>query len=430
MTERSHPPSVAAGLQPARLLSVAAGLQLAVRRAAPLAILALLALANPGFAHDQTISYSRWRIDGRSAEVSVRLSRLDLSRFPWGSVPGGPPERLVARYLSERLTLLAGDEPCTIAEPPHSIPASPENVAYAWRLHCPDEGELRLRSDLLFEVAPSHLHIARVETKGAGNLERVLTEGERVWALGLSGSGSNRPAAATLGDYLLLGIEHILTGYDHLAFVAALLLVGGSLGETAKIVTGFTLAHSITLALAVLGHLQPDRAPIEALIGLSIAIVAAENLWLSGGKRTTVHLLIAAVLASVAAAAFAGEGRIPALTLLGVALFTPCYLELVRRTSNAVPLRAAIAFLFGLVHGFGFAGVLMEAELPAARLGHALFGFNAGVEMGQLAVVALLWPVLRLAATRRASIHATIVDVASGAVLALGVFWFVSRAFL
>jgi hypothetical protein len=364
------------------------------------------------------------------AEVSVRLSRLDLSRFPWGSAAGGAPERVVTRYLSERLTLLAAGEPCPIEQPPHPLPAPLDAVSYGWRIRCPDEGELAIRGDLLIEVAPSHLHIARVEMNGAGGLERVLSEGARVWMLGSTGAGAAQPTGASLDGYVLLGMEHILTGYDHLAFVAALLLVGGSLAQTAKIVTGFTVAHSITLGLAVLGHLEPDRAPIEALIGLSIAIVAAENLWLSGGKRFAVPLLIAAALASLAVAAFAGVGRVPALTLFGIAVFTPYYLELVRRASNAAPLRAAIAFLFGLVHGFGFAGVLMEAELPTARLGQALFGFNAGVEIGQLAVVAVLWPLLRFFATRRATVHAAIVDFGSSAVLALGVFWFVSRTFL
>jgi hypothetical protein len=397
-------------------------------RAAAFAILVTV-FAGRAAAHDQTISYSHWRIDGRGAEVSVRLTRLDLSRFPWASA-GAAPERIAGRYLGERLSLLAGTETCAIEDAPRPRPAAAGQVSYAWRMRCPAEGDLSIRSDLLFEVAPSHLHLARAEVDGSGISERVLSEGERVWPLAAGGAGGSAPSGSSLPAYVLLGIEHILTGYDHLAFVAALLLVGGSLAQTAKIVTGFTLAHSITLALAVLGHVEPDRAPIEALIGLSIGIVAAENLWLAAGKQRIVSLFLAAPLAVLALAAGAGAGRIPAPTLGGIAVFTPCYLELVRRSREPAPLRAAVAFLFGLVHGFGFAGVLIEAQLPQARLGQALFGFNAGVEIGQLAVVALLWPLLRLLAARRAAAHAALVDLASSAVLALGVFWFVSRAFL
>jgi hypothetical protein len=400
------------------------------RHRAALSIVVLLAATAPASAHDQTTSYSRWRIDGRSAEVSVRLTRLDLTRFAWGSSPDGAPPALVARYLGSHLSLLAGDTPCTIEQPPQPIPVSQEDVSYGWRIRCPDGGELAIRSDLLAEVAPSHLHMARLEVNGGGGLERVLTEGARVWRLGSIGASAVRDSGAAFGGYVALGIEHILGGIDHLAFVAALLLLGGTLAETAKIVTGFTLAHSITLGLAVLDDIQPDRAPIEALIGLSVALVAAENLWLAGGKRTIVHLSIAALLAASAIAAFVGYGCIPALTLLGVAVFAFCRFGRAGRANDAVSLRAALAFLFGLLHGFGFGGELREAGLPQPGLGAALLGFNLGIEVGQLAVVAALWFALRTLAARRFALHAAVVDAASAAVLALGVFWFVSRTFL
>ena len=392
-------------------------------------VVAVLATAVRVTAHDQTTSYSRWRIDGRSAEVSVRLSRLDLTRFSWGSAANGAPERIVARYLEHSVSLLAGNEPCPVEQAPQPIPVSQEDVSYGWRIRCPDDGELAIRSNLLAEVAPSHLHIARLELSGGGSLQRVLAEGARVWRLGSIGASAIRSSGAAFGGYIALGIQHILTGFDHLAFVAALLLLGGSLAETAKIVTGFTIAHSITLGLAVLDDIQLDRAPINALIGLSVALVAAENLWLSGGKRTIVHLLIAALLVASAVAAFAGFGCIPALTLLGVAVFTTCRLVRVGRASNAISARTALAFLFGLLHGFGFAGELREAGLPQQGLGAALLGFNLGIEIGQLAVVAALWIALRTLAARRVALHAAVVDVCSAAVLVLGVFWFVGRAF-
>ena len=97
-------------------------------------------------------------------------------------------------------------------------------------------------------------------------------------------SGSTVGAGTSLGEYIALGIEHILTGYDHLAFLLALLLIGSSLGEVAKVVTGFTVAHSITLGLTILGYVRPEARSVEALIGLSIALVAAENVWLGLDK--------------------------------------------------------------------------------------------------------------------------------------------------
>ena len=112
------------------------------------------------------------------------------------------------------------------------------------------------------------------------------------------------------------------------------------------------------------------------------------------------------------------------LTLLGIALFCTCYFGLLERTERTARLRVALAFAFGLVHGFGFAGVLAELELPTHRLAPALFGFNVGVELGQLAAVALFWPLLRALAR-----FGLVAETASAAVCGLGLFWFATRAY-
>ncbi len=392
------------------------------------ALLALALLASPAAAHDQTISYSTWELRGRRARVAVRLTRLDLSRFAWATGEDGVRDRALRRYLTQRLVLRAGAAACPASEP-RPLSASPERVAYEWEITCPDAGALEIHSDLLLDVAPSHLHFARVHLDGAAPLERVLSESERSWPLRRPSDDAALPGAS-LPRYVALGIEHILTGYDHLAFLLALLLLGGSWSEVAQVVTGFTVAHSLTLGLSALGYFRPDPAPVEALIGLSIALVAAENLWLGAGRPRALRWGIGASLALIAAAAAKGHGRVPALALCGSALFAACYLALLDRAQRPVRLRSAIAFVFGLVHGFGFAGVLMEAELPRERLVPALFGFNLGVELGQLAAVAVLWPLLRWAARHRGTrAEAALVEFGSAAVLAIGVFWFVSRTY-
>src|SRR5262249_38837983 len=134
---------------------------------------------------------------------------------------------------------------------------------------------------------------------------------------------------------------------------------------------------------------------------------------------------VTAALALAAAAAAAGAGRVPAVALGGLALFAGCYFALLERVRRPVGLRWGGAFLFGLVHGFGVAGVLADAHLDADRLVRALLGFNGGVELGQLAAVALVWPVLHAAVRRRLAL----VEIGSAAVGGLGVFWFVSRAY-
>jgi HupE/UreJ protein len=394
------------------------------RGVACVAALGLVLCARSARAHDRTTSYSAWTITGRRATVRVLMTELDASHFPWWSRPDA---RLrLGRYLTDTLRLRAGDVPCPVTDGPHPVEDQPGRIAVEWRVDCPPDGTLSVRSDVLYDVAPGHLHFARLVRDGSAPLERVLVADDRTWTLPEAGATAT---GTSFAGYVALGLEHILTGYDHLAFVVALILIGGSVGEVARVVTGFTVAHSITLGLAVLGYVRPSPAPIEALVGLSIALVAAENIWLVGARTVAVPALVAGTLAMLAGAAAAGYGRVPALVLAGLALFSACYFGLLARATRKTSLRWAVAFLFGLVHGFAFASVLIEAQLDTGRLVRALFGFNLGVELGQLGVVALVWPVLVRATRGREHARVTVIEVGSACVLVLGVFLFVSRAY-
>jgi len=160
-------------------------------------------------------------------------------------------------------------------------------------------------------------------------------------ALGHGGS-----LASTFGRYVLLGTEHILLGFDHLLFVLGLTLLVRDTRTLIKTITAFTVAHSMTLALAVLGILQISPAPVEATIALSILLLAVEVARDETGFSTG--------------------------------------LTLTRRFPWVV------AFAFGLLHGLGFAGALMEIGLPREQMALSLFAFNVGVEAGQLAFVITL----------------------------------------
>jgi hypothetical protein len=178
-----------------------------------------------------------------------------------------------------------------------------------------------------------------------------------------------------LRHFVWLGMQHIWTGYDHLMFLLGLLLLGGNLKRLFAMVSSFTVAHSITLALAALGIVGLPSRLVESAIALSIAYVAAEDF-------------------------------------------------LVQRAR----MRWLVAFGFGLVHGFGFASALSELRLRGSDLAIALFGFNLGVEVGQAAVVAVAWPLL-LWLRRSAGFRKYGVRAVAALVFAFGVFWFIQRAF-
>ncbi len=399
-----------------------------MRRALAAAALALCVSlgADTALGHTRSISYSSWKLSEDGAVVRFRISLLELTRLPMLAIADGRSEERLGRYLSSHLVLLAEGETCP-PEGPVVPRSAPEGWAlYSWRVTCPAAPDA-IRSGVLLDAAPSHLHFARLQSPDRGIRERVLSGAEPTWELV---EGAPRTGGTSLAGYLALGVEHILTGWDHLAFVLALLLLATTLREVATLVTGFTIAHSVTLALAVLGVVRPAAAPVEALIGFSIALVAAENAWILAGRDRWLPVLVAGALVALAVLAALGVGAISALTLLGLALFCWFHFGLLERVDRPAGLRAGVAFAFGLVHGFGFAGVLAELELPTARLAPALFGFNLGVEAGQLAVVAAVWPLLRLLErARQGRWHRAFAELGSAAICGLGLFWFVSRTY-
>ncbi len=393
-------------------------------------------------AHGRSVSYSSWEIDAGGADVSLRLKLLELSRMgpqalPPGSVsvasPLGSPD-LPARAFPAELVLLADGIPCEPDSVAQRRPDAPGWVRYQWRVRCRESPQrLVIRSQLLLAVAPSHLHFARarfVETSDAIR-EQVLTEAAPEFLLRRVGASSvESQTGSRFVDYLRLGIDHILSGWDHLAFVFGLLLLATRLGEVARLITGFTLAHSLTLALAVLELVHPRAAAVEAVIAFSVGLIAIEKGWLLSGRPRIVPALVILGLALLGGASMAGLASVPLMTVLGLAVFTACYFALIVRSQNEW-LRVWLTFAFGLVHGFGFAGVLLEMSLPAERLVPALLGFNVGVEVGQIAIVLALWPLIwaghRLAGPGLARLAGA---VSAAALCGLGLYWLVERAFV
>lgn len=398
-------------------------------------VLALAWIApDPALAHGRSLSYSSWTITRDGALVRVRIPRLELTRLAMDPVLQPGTQMGVVALLANEVRLSSHGEPCPPSVDPALVPAAEGWVAYEWVVRCPAPGEPVIESTLLLDVAPTHLHFARAQLPDGSVRESVLSATATSWALGpLDGAASDaapHAAGMDLRGYVALGIEHIVTGYDHIAFVLALLLVAASLREVAGLVTGFTIAHSLTLALATLGLLHPKPHAVEALIGFSIALVASENAWLLGGRPRALPWAIGAALVLLAVASLAGFGEVAAPTLVGLALFSVCHFAMLDRARRPARLRAAVAFAFGLVHGFGFAGVLAEMDLPRERLVPALFGFNVGVELGQLAVVALVWPLLAwLARARDRRWYAWIAEGGSAVICGLGLYWFTTRLF-
>ena len=398
-------------------------------------VLALaLVVASAASAHTRSQSFSSWFVNGRDVRVTYSVQAREVTRLVPLAPSQGQLGTLLAQHLAPRVVVRAAGQVCTPVGPPTPLAASTGHTRVELRFECPLAAELTIENDAFFEVAPSHVHFARVRVADGPPIEHLFTDARRVRAISLqarAGSASaEESSGATLAAYVELGIGHILIGIDHIAFLIALLLLSRGVRDVVLMVTGFTLGHSITLSLAALGWVRPDIGLIEALIGFTIAVVAAEVIAVASGTSRIIALLGALALLALALLSWStGQGP-PPVVLLGLALFTFCYLRLAHVRDLALRLAPALTVLFGLVHGFGFASVLLEVGLPEERLLPALFGFNVGVEIGQLVIVAAAWG--GALALRRVSPRTDFrlgTDALAGALCGLGVYWFVARAF-
>ena len=371
-------------------------------------------------AHPRSVSYSHWAIDGRYATVRVSISALDANALQgWLSSTGDD----ILSYLQASLRLSSESGVCQTSGGLQLEWG--ERVRFEWQLQCPAEMGLFIENDALYDLIAAHIHFASVLLLGSDTTsDYVLTESNRQTPS--ESSFLHLTPSETISTYFLMGAKHISSGWDHLAFLLVLLLGLERLGMVVLAVTGFTLGHSLTLILATLGLATPHSATVQALIGLSIVLVAIENIWTTHRSRSF-WLPIAVVGALVTICGHVHYfGSISVVALAGVTFFAACYFGMVHRTDESAPLKTLVVILFGLLHGSGFAGALGPLRVESDELVVALASFNVGVEAGQLLIVLISLPVLRFFA-RRARIGSRVMGSWIGA--ALGTFWFVSRSF-
>jgi hydrogenase/urease accessory protein HupE len=343
--------------------------------------LAVLLSARIAGAHTIGLSRGDYRLDGATLSTEIALSRrelvaslpaIDIDHDGWLQAAELDEGRgLVSSTFVEGVAVTADGQTCSGTFESARPIDQEDGVSIRARYSCPGRpGSLTLAWPFLEKLAPGHRHLARV-TFGSAVQDALVQKGSAPWTLDVAGQLSH--AGGTAWAMFELGIEHILAGADHLVFLLGLVLVGGRARSLALVVSAFTLAHSITLALATLSVITPSPRLVEPLIALSIAYVGVENLF-------------------------------------------------VKDVTN----RWRITFPFGLVHGFGFAGALREIALPRAQVPVALVSFNLGVEAGQLGVLALTLPLI-FAARRAPAFRDRGAKLASLGIAIAGVVWFLVR---
>ena len=344
------------------------------------AAIAVFAGAARASAHPAPFSYLDIVFRGGGIEGTLVVHVIDIAH----DLNITPVERLlendvvererqrISELVSPRITLRAGRR---LAFEWVSLELLRDEQAVRLRYRIPNEQPGAIAIDTnLFPYDPNHQTFINIYEDAQLRQQLIFNAGtpEHTYYL-----GTTQGALAVMRTFIPSGIHHILIGPDHILFLVGLLLLGGTWLALVRIVTAFTLGHSLTLSLAALNVLSPPASVIEPAIALSIVFVGADNL-------------------------VRGTGR---------------------------DLRAWVALVFGLVHGFGFANVLREFGLPPEALGWSLFSFNVGVEIGQLVIVLAVASALTAIRRRSDVLGYRVAFAGSIVVIAAGTYWFVQRVF-
>ncbi len=397
-------------------------------------------------AHTRSESFSKWHLntdtdnDYDTVYVSVVMKLSTALKMNWKISKEESFEQIFLQHTIGNIFLKDGKNPAQVQGVPKiHISVKTGYIKTEWMLSCPKGKNLTMHNNAYYDMAPSHTHIARMTIGNGHIVEKIFNARDRKWDIRSSNSKSSEnnkegPAGSSFLNYWIIGMEHIISGLDHLAFLLGLLLLCRRPRDAGLLVTGFTLGHSATLGLGIMGIINPDTIIVEALIGFSIALIAIENVLHRNGTNGNSGLILGFGIIMAGIVTILLTKNQPLTTFIGLAIFSFCYLSIIGRLGDVgVKLRLAVTFLFGLVHGFGFAGGLKEIGLPTDRFLSALFGFNLGVESGQLVIVLLLWWFTKLAlrlipAMKQKARQLFFIDCASAGLCGLGIFWFVSRA--
>jgi hypothetical protein len=329
----------------------------------------------------------QWDIALRDLDFAIGLDTNADGAITWGEVQARQKE--IDAYALSRLRVSAGEQNCPLQATAHLIDDHTDGAYAVLRFQaiCPAiAGSLQVKYQLFFDIDPQHKGLLRLQYQGA-SITGIFSPDSADQTFSLQAPSRFRQFI----DYLREGVWHIWIGYDHILFLLALLLPAvvvraagrwqpvpafrPAFWSVLRIVTAFTVAHSVTLTLATLGVISLPSRWVESTIAASVIIAALNNVY-------------------------------------------PLFRER----------RWVMAFLFGLIHGFGFASVLTDLGLPQEALAVALVGFNVGVETGQLAIVAGFLPLIYF--LRRGWLYRRVLLTGGSILIALlATVWFVERAF-
>ena len=393
------------------------------------------------FTHDFSRSHSFWQLDkGRVSGVFI-VKQREATRIPIGAGREISLADHFVSYLKDKVFVKTVDGSCAGVIPGRLQGAAPGYFRVAFEYQCPVDNGIVLAIPAFHDFMEGHIHIAHIEYVDTKDLYQLVfnksrTERNIVSPAVTSGLEEEIAAGPQSGweivkEFVALGVGHVLSGMDHLAFLLMLLFIAVRPLKVIVIVTGFTIGHSISLCLAYFHIVSVDQAANEALIGFTVLLVTVEYVARQTGMTAGYGIIGSIILMALGCVSVVtGNSAVPALLFVTLALFTLCYFMLLANLKDFSYLSTAmITMMFGFIHGFGFAGNLNEMKINDSSALFPLLGFNVGVELGQLSFIlfvgATAYMLTRLKLqTVRLSLPFLVVPLLSG----LGTYWFIQRS--
>ena len=388
-------------------------------------MLMLFTTANGAVAHNPSQSFSDWTIDNDNVQLTFSVKTREVTRLQ-PVAPGSLDTRLM-RHLDKSIGVSSGNVICQRVAQSTPLASAQGYMRLELNFQCSTPGHLTVKIDSFFNLAESHIHYANIRKGNQLSQQYLFTHENRSHTIL---SDVEQKVGDILRNYIMLGTEHIVGGIDHIAFLLALVLVCRRKRELLWAITGFTLGHSLTLAFASLNWVRPDMSLVEAAIGFTIALVAVEKIAGTTDQGRRLAMVTAAALIIMLMVNQQWNIGLSSISLMGFILLGISYLWPTKSESQSQPFRLFITTVFGLIHGFGFAGALSDVGLAGNQLLWSLLGFNLGIELGQLAIILLLWVVSTWLSRWLASDHRrSVSDWSSAALCGLGLYWFIGRSY-
>ena len=397
-----------------------------------LIVLLILFSINLAQSHYFSESFSKWNISNQEIKVNFNLLELEATRI----LKIDDYQKLLSNnlseneifqiYLEKNLFVESENIRCDLKDDSKILTSKEGYLRVELNYKCPFSSNIKIVNNALFYLIDSHIHIARVYRGGNILLEKALFFNDQ--SIYIDEEVKEKNIFEQFSNFINLGFDHIISGYDHLIFLFGLLLLINSLKLLLLVITGFTIGHSITLALTTLEIVIPNVNLIEAIIGFTIMFVALEYF---NKKQNSPYISIAFLISLSAVMllmSMINVLHVPMFLLTGLLIISIGYFLIKNYYPTGDTLLISLTVAFGLIHGFGFGSFLMNTNFDTSQTIVSLLGFNLGVEIGQIIFVGLILLIYKFFSTLKLSKVITFSkDLFFIITLSMGMFWYVQR---